>query len=77
MKNLFYLALIGYLLVSCNKEQALEQNVVVFDGIDESIRPGDDFFNHVNKTWYDNAVIAEDQIGVGAYRFLNIPQQVG
>lgn len=50
-------------------------NLVVFDGISESIKPGDDFFNHVNKTWYDNAVIADDQVGVGAYRFLNIPQQ--
>ncbi|WP_250436040.1 M13 family metallopeptidase [Hanstruepera flava] len=48
---------------------------VVFDGIDPSIKPGDDFFNHVNKTWYDKAVIAEDQVGVGSYRFLNIPQQ--
>lgn len=75
MKNLFYFALIGYLLISCNKEQAPERDVVVFDGIDESIKPGDDFFNHVNKTWYDAAVIEEDQVGVGSYRFLNIPQQ--
>ncbi len=48
---------------------------VVFDGIDTSINPGDDFFNHVNKNWFENAVIADDQVGVGAYRFLNIPQQ--
>ena len=75
MKNLFYFALIGCVLISCNKEQAPERDVVVFDGIDESIKPGDDFFNHVNKTWYDAAVIEEDQVGVGSYRFLNIPQQ--
>ena len=75
MKNLFFYALIGFLLISCNKEQAPERDVVVFDGIDESIKPGDDFFNHVNKTWYDAAVIEEDQVGVGSYRFLNIPQQ--
>ena len=69
-------------LVSCGNDQSskedtkiTEQKEVVFDGISASIKPGDDFFNHVNKTWYENAVIAEDQVGVGAYRFLNIPQQ--
>jgi len=82
MKNLVSLSLLVCLLVSCKndqdsnkKENTAEQKEVVFDGITSSIKPGDDFFNHVNKTWYDNAVIAEDQIGVGAYRFLNIPQQ--
>ncbi len=82
MKNLVFLSLTLCLLVSCKNDQAsnkkentAEQKEVVFDGITASIKPGDDFFNHVNKTWYDNAVIAEDQIGVGAYRFLNIPQQ--
>ncbi len=67
------------LITSCDKstpQEATAQNKeVVFDGIDNSIEPGDNFYNHVNKTWYDNAVIADDQVGVGAYRFLNIPQQ--
>ena len=67
------------LITSCNKstpQEATAQNrEVVFDGIDNSIAPGDNFYNHVNKTWYDSAVIADDQVGVGAYRFLNIPQQ--
>lgn len=81
MKNLVYSLLAIALLISCKNDQSPKQNEtavvepVVFDGISPSIMPGDDFFNHVNKTWYDNAVIAEDQIGVGAYRFLNIPQQ--
>jgi len=85
------LSLLTSLLVSCGSEQSSktvetttdpktveatsEQKEIVFDGISPSIKPGDDFFNHVNKTWYDKAVIAEDQVGVGAYRFLNIPQQ--
>ncbi len=60
---------------SHDHEHLAEDKTVVFDGISESIKPGDDFFNHVNKTWYDNAVIADDQVGVGSYRFLNIPQQ--
>lgn len=83
MKNLIYLSILSAFIVSCGNDQVskedeniAEQNEVVFDGISSSIKPGDDFFNHVNKTWFENAVIAEDQIGVGAYRFLNIPQQV-
>lgn len=80
MKFLTYLTVILCLFPSCKNEShdhkhLSEDKTVVFDGISESIKPGDDFFNHVNKTWYDNAIIADDQVGVGSYRFLNIPQQ--
>ena len=82
MKTLRYFALILVLCVSCKQDNSSKTNTsskpvnpVVFDGIDSTIKPGDDFFNHVNKTWMDNAVIADDQVGVGSYRFLNIPQQ--
>ncbi|ANH61043.1 M13 family metallopeptidase [Dokdonia donghaensis] len=77
MKKLWYLSMIASSFIAC--EQSEQKNEthpeVVFDGISEQIAPGDDFYNHVNKNWYDNAVIADDQVGVGAYRFLNIPQQ--
>lgn len=77
MKKLWYLSMIAASFIACEQsEQKNEtQPEVVFDGISEQIAPGDDFYNHVNKNWYDNAVIADDQVGVGAYRFLNIPQQ--
>ncbi len=75
MKNLFYFTLTICILVSCEKEKKEEHNKLAFDGIDVTIKPGDNFFNHVNKAWYDKAVIADDQVGVGAYRFLNIPQR--
>lgn len=80
MKKLLYLSLIACFFISCKEENPSEKDTaqrepVVFDGITESIQPGDNFFDHVNKTWMENAVIAEDQVGVGAYRFLNIPQQ--
>jgi len=82
MKKIVFLFLLTFVLISCKNEQTSNETKdiakhepVVFDGIDPSIKPGDDFYHHVNKTWYDNAVIEEDQIGVGAYRFLNIPQQ--
>jgi putative endopeptidase len=82
MKNLLLLFLITITLFSCKNKNttvpiaaSTDDKTVVFDGITAAIQPGDNFFNHVNKTWYENAVIADDQIGVGAYRFLNIPQQ--
>jgi putative endopeptidase len=81
MKNFVLLPLLVCLTISCKNESSnkndlhAEDKTVVFNGISESIKPGDNFFDHVNKTWYDEAVIAEDQVGVGSYRFLNIPQQ--
>tara|TARA_R110002050_G_scaffold56512_3_gene127110 strand:- start:60435 stop:62453 length:2019 start_codon:yes stop_codon:yes gene_type:complete len=78
MKNFVCFSLFAFLIIACKNEPSTlqaEDKTVVFDGISDAIKPGDNFFNHVNKTWEDNAVIAEDQVGVGAYRFLNIPQQ--
>lgn len=82
MKNIFYSCIIFMVLMSCKNGNSVDSSKteedikpIVFKGIDESIKPGDDFFNHVNKTWLDSAVIADDQVGVGSYRFLNIPQQ--
>lgn len=76
MKNLLYLSAMAVLVLACKDKPAeATPDPVVFDGISATIKPGDDFFHHVNKTWYDNAVIDEDQVGVGSYRFLNIPQQ--
>nr|WP_321235004.1 M13 family metallopeptidase [uncultured Psychroserpens sp.] len=81
MKSFHYFSLLLLLFFSCkndtstNTENVPDIKPVVFEDIDHSIKPGDNFFNHVNKTWMDNAVIADDQVGVGAYRFLNIPQQ--
>ncbi|MFT4734509.1 MAG: putative endopeptidase [Arcticibacterium sp.] len=75
MKNLFYTALVTLVFISCQKANDAENSKFEFDGIDLTIKPGDNFFNHVNKTWLDSAVIADDEVGVGSYRFLNIPQK--
>ncbi|MDG1040946.1 MAG: M13 family metallopeptidase [Polaribacter sp.] len=75
MKNTFYLLLALIIFASCNTENKSVNPKINFDGITEFIKPGDNFFEHVNKTWLDNAVIAEDQVGVGSYSFLNIPQK--
>ncbi|WP_194852507.1 M13 family metallopeptidase [Nonlabens antarcticus] len=82
MKNLAYLAIFAILATSCKSDTSTDpapfpkvDRTVVFDGISDSTLPGDNFYDHVNKTWYENTPIADDQVGVGAYRFLNIPQQ--
>jgi len=82
MKKLVLISILMLAIASCKNETSTSDTAknktpepVVFDGIDSSIKPGDNFYNHVNKNWYDNAIIADDQVGVGAYRFLNIPQQ--
>ena len=81
MKTFRYFALLLLVCFSCKNDKTTSTEIAqeikppVFEGIDSSIKPGDDFFNHVNKNWFDTAIIADDQVGVGAYRFLNIPQQ--
>ncbi|SHH60657.1 M13 family metallopeptidase [Winogradskyella jejuensis] len=75
MKRFLSLVCLIFIFNSCKEEPKPEVQAIVFDGISENIKPGDNFFNHVNKKWMDSAVIADDQVGVGAYRFLNIPQQ--
>jgi putative endopeptidase len=48
----------------------------LIDGIDTSIKPGNNFFMYVNHTWYDSAQIPPSQSGVGAYMFMNYPQRI-
>ena len=77
MKKLLFYSLIAIAASSCSDApEAPKQNFVTVGGIDASIKPGDDFFMYVNKTWYDTATIADDQVGVGSYSFLNIPQKI-
>ena len=59
-----------------SKEHAeAQKQFIKVDEINPGIKPGDNFFMHVNGTWYDTAKIADDQSGVGSYSFLNIPQK--
>ena len=76
MKKIVYFSFILLVLASCNTENKSIKSKIDFEGITESIKPGDNFFERVNKQWLDKAVIAEDQVGVGSYSFLNIPQKV-
>ncbi|GEQ86457.1 peptidase M13 [Patiriisocius marinistellae] len=80
MKKLPYLIILLLIFISCKESHSHQEEkeapkVPEFDGISQNIKPGDNFFAHVNKKWNDNAVIADDQVGVGSYMFLNIPQR--
>ena len=75
MKKALFIPLFLLVVASCNTESTSIKSKIDFDGITESIKPGDNFFARVNKQWLDKAVIAEDQVGVGSYSFLNIPQK--
>lgn len=78
MKKIAIASLI--LFAACDTESSKEQaeaqrEFIKVDEINPGIKPGDNFFMHVNGTWYDTAKIADDQSGVGSYSFLNIPQK--
>ncbi len=76
MKKMLPLAILAIAFTSCKKEEKpIESPKIAYTGITESIKPGDNFFMRVNKVWYDTIPIADDQVGVGSYSFLNIPQK--
>src|SRR3954468_22670772 len=75
MNRFSCLGFVLFVLVSCNKPDSPSKVFVDVDGIDNSIKPGDNFFRFVNGKWYDTAKIADDQSGVGSYSFMNIPQK--
>ena len=75
MKKALYFFTLLLVISSCHTEDKGSKNKIDFNGISETIKPGDNFFEHVNKTWLDTVVIADDQAGVGSYSFLNIPQK--
>src|SRR5690348_7705600 len=41
-------------------------------GMDTSVKPGDDFFDYTNGTWYKNAVIPPDRTSTGSFPSLTI-----
>lgn len=75
MKKFLFGTLITLACWACTQSEPPKKILVDVAGIDESTKPGDNFFRHVNGLWYDTARIAADQSGVGSYSFLNIPQK--
>ncbi len=72
-----YLFLFTALLVFVSCKNTPDKNTVAdIQGIDSSIKPGDNFFMYVNRKWYDSAQIPPSQAGVGTYMFMNYPQRL-
>ena len=74
MNKLLYICLVLGFLGACNNPDSpasAKKSFVDVNGIDTSIKPGDNFFRYVNGRWYDTAKIADDQTGVGSYSFMN------
>src|SRR6185503_18024335 len=74
MKSSLFLFAALLSLAACNN--TTDKNVADIQGIDSSIKPGDNFFMYVNRKWYDTAQIPPSQSGVGAYMFMNYPQRL-
>src|SRR3954468_4674874 len=72
-----YLFLFTALLVFVSCKNTPDKNTAAdIQGIDSSIKPGDNFFMYVNRKWYDSAQIPPSQSGVGTYMFMNYPQRL-
>ena len=74
MKRLLYIWTAAVSLLGCQTRSV--KPVADIQGIDSSIKPGNNFFMHVNRKWYDTAQIPPSQAGVGAYMFMNYPQRL-
>lgn len=75
MRNLLLLPIFFVSFIAC-QTGTKEKPFIAIDGIDSTIKPGDDFYNYVNLKWYDTAQIPPSQSGVGAYRFMNYQQRL-
>ena len=74
MKGTLFLFAAILFLSACKNTP--DNTIAKIDGIDSSIKPGDNFFMYVNHKWYDSAQIPPSQSGVGAYMFMNYPQRL-
>ena len=76
MKKYFYVCVVVSFLGACSQQEATpKRSFVDVAGIDSTVKPGDNFFRYVNGHWYDTVKIADDQVGIGSYSYLNIPQK--
>lgn len=74
VKKLLFFSLAGVfsLLVSCKSEKQTEEKIpgIIVENMDNTIRPNDDFFRHVNGSWLDKTEIPADRTSWGAFNEL-------
>ncbi|MEO5997050.1 MAG: M13 family metallopeptidase N-terminal domain-containing protein, partial [Chitinophagaceae bacterium] len=74
MKISLFISAVLLSIAACKNTPA--KNIIIIQGINSSVKPGNNFFMHVNRIWYDSAQIPPSQAGVGAYMFMNYPQRL-
>ncbi len=74
MKNLILLFAVLFSFAACKTSSY--QKFVEVQGIDSTLKAGDNFFMYVDGKWYDTAQIPSTQAGVGTYMFMNYPQRI-
>ena len=69
---LFNLVAVLTVLVSCKSEKQTEEKIpgIIVENMDNTVRPNDDFFRHVNGTWLDKTEIPADRTSWGAFNEL-------
>jgi len=70
---LFIVLAVLVLTVSCKNEKQSEVEKIpgiIVENMDNSIRPNDDFFKHVNGSWLDKTEIPDDRTSWGAFNEL-------
>jgi putative endopeptidase len=73
MKNYVFLLLL-LSMAACNS--SADKKIIAIQGIDFTLKPGDNFFLYADGKWYDTAQIPSTQAGVGTYMFMNYPQRI-
>lgn len=76
MKHLSILVMTLLTLASCTNPKSPEKKFIEITGIDNTLKPGDNFYRYANGKWYDSISIPASQAGVGAYMFMNYPQRM-
>ncbi len=71
-----YAFLLAIMIVAAGCRETPGTGTVAIQGIDSSLKPGDNFFMYINHIWNDSAQIPPSQAGVGAYMFMNYPQRL-
>lgn len=74
MKRSLFMFSALLLLAACKNTP--DKSIADIQGIDSSVKPGNNFFMYVNRKWYDTAQIPPSQSGVGTYMFMNYPQRL-
>ena len=73
-KTMLYASIVALsMLVSCKSEKQAEVEKIpgiIVENMDNSIRPNDDFFRHVNGSWLDKTEIPADRTSWGAFNEL-------